>query len=199
MTLALPRALASVTAWLALSGCQSNVALPDALARVAHGGAPGCQVPPLAEYAGLKNVSALPDPFTLIDGTRVASASDWTCRRAELLAQVQKYELGRKPAAPRALRARVVDQQIMITAEENGKTISFAATITLPATGKAPYPAMIGVGGVTLNNDELLRQGVAIITFPNNDIGAQQNSSSRGIGKFYTLYGSDHPAGAMTA
>ena len=41
--------------------------------------------------------------------------------------------------------------------------------------------------------------GVAIITFNNDDMAAQQDSSSRGQGKFYTLYGSGHSAGAMTA
>jgi hypothetical protein len=40
---------------------------------------------------------------------------------------------------------------------------------------------------------------VATITFDNNDIAAQQDASSRGQGKFYDLYGSTHPAGALIA
>jgi hypothetical protein len=40
---------------------------------------------------------------------------------------------------------------------------------------------------------------VAVINLPNNDIAAQTNSSSRGMGKFYTMYGSGHSAGALMA
>jgi hypothetical protein len=40
---------------------------------------------------------------------------------------------------------------------------------------------------------------VATITFNNDDIAAQHYGSSRGKGKFYTLYGSGHSAGAMMA
>jgi hypothetical protein len=41
--------------------------------------------------------------------------------------------------------------------------------------------------------------GVAIINFPNNEIAQQINQSSRGVGKFYDLYGSGHSAGALMA
>ncbi|KAG8943180.1 carbohydrate-binding module 1 [Tulasnella sp. 419] len=41
--------------------------------------------------------------------------------------------------------------------------------------------------------------GVAVINFNNDDIAAQQGGSSRGQGKFYTLYGSNHSAGALMA
>jgi len=41
--------------------------------------------------------------------------------------------------------------------------------------------------------------GIALITFNNNDLAQQNSGSSRGLGKFYTLYGSTHTAGAMMA
>ena len=197
MAMHVARTFISGACLLALGACQSPLTSLSASSPVA--GARLCPAPALPEYAGLKNVSALPDPFTFGDGTRVVDASDWQCRRAELIAQVQKYELGDKPPAPRSVRASAADQQISITVEQDDRSIDFAAKITLPTIGKAPYPAIIGVGGVTLNNDELLRLGVAIIAFPNNDIAEQQSSASRGKGKFYTLYGSAHPASAMTA
>lgn len=55
------------------------------------------------------------------------------------------------------------------------------------------------MGGSSLNNAALASKGIAIINFPNNDIAEQTNGSSRGRGKFYQLYGSNHSAGAMTA
>jgi hypothetical protein len=58
---------------------------------------------------------------------------------------------------------------------------------------------MIGVGGVFLNTMALAKQGVATITFPNDDVAAENDSSSRGQGKFFTLFGSDAGAGATIA
>jgi len=58
---------------------------------------------------------------------------------------------------------------------------------------------MIAIGKSGLDNAVLANLGVALIRFPNNDIAAQQNGQSRGQGSFYTLYGSDHGAGAMMA
>src|SRR6185503_4736936 len=88
---------------------------------------------------------------------------------------------------------------LTVTVNDNGKTISFAAPITYPSSGAGPFPALIGVGGSSLNNSALASMGVAIINLPNNDIAQQTNSSSRGMGKFYTMYGSGASAGAMMA
>ncbi|PKX94886.1 putative extracelular cellulose binding protein (Cip2) [Aspergillus novofumigatus IBT 16806] len=44
-----------------------------------------------------------------------------------------------------------------------------------------------------------LPPGVATITFDNSQIAQQTDQSSRGKGLFYTLYGANHPAGAMMA
>jgi hypothetical protein len=58
---------------------------------------------------------------------------------------------------------------------------------------------MIAIGGAALNTQALSQQGVAIINFNNDDIAAQQDGTSRGMGKFYTLFGSSATAGAMMA
>jgi hypothetical protein len=73
--------------------------------------------------------------------------------------------------------------------------MSFAVTITYPSTGTAPYPAIIAYDGGSIPSPA----GVAMINFDNDDMAAQVSTASRGVGKFYTLYGSGHPAGAMTA
>ena len=56
---------------------------------------------------------------------------------------------------------------------------------------------MIAIGGSSLPSFASL--GVAAITFPNDDIAAQVSGSSRGQGKFFQFYGSNHAAGAMMA
>jgi hypothetical protein len=160
----------------------------------------GCQhvAPALPGVADLKPQLQLPDPFTFADGHPVRSKADWLRRRDELTVQVQHYELGAKPG-PAPVRARMEGDDLVVTVAYDGRTLSFPAKIQLPDGGKAPYPAIIGMGAVTLDNDELRRMGVALITFPNNLVAEQKNAGSRGRGGFYDLYGSGHPAGAMSA
>jgi hypothetical protein len=128
----------------------------------------------------------------------VRSRADWQRRRAELAAQVQDYELGVKPG-PAPVQARMEGENLVVTVAHDGRTFSFPAKIQLPEGGKAPYPAIIGMGAVSLNNDELRRLGIALITFPNNLVAEQKDAGSRGKGGFYDLYGSGHTAGAMAA
>ena len=148
--------------------------------------------------AALKEQAKLPDPFRFAGGRPVTSRAGWACRRAELSAQIQHYELGEKPG-PAPVEARMEGQDLVVSVTHEGKTISFPARITLPAGGHAPYPAIIGMGMVSLDNAELQRMGIALITFPNNRVGEQMGGASRGKGVFYDLYGKDHPASAMTA
>lgn len=157
-----------------------------------------CNIPNLASYSQLDSQTGLPDPFKSMSGNHITSKSEWTCRRAEISAQAQHYELGEKPS-PATVTASSNGSSITVNVQENGNNISFNASITLPNTGQPPYPAIIGMGGSSLNNTALANRGVAIINFPNNDIAEQTNGGSRGNGKFYQLYGSNHSAGAMTA
>jgi hypothetical protein len=177
-----------------------------------------CAVPMLLDYPALPAIDSLPDPFMNMDGSRVAAKSEWACRRAETAAQVQQYSLGPKPPRPESVSgvftpqkqttttnpqtgatSDVVNDTITVSVSEAGQSIDFDATITYPASGTGPFPAMIGVGGSSLDNAAIAALGVALINFPNGDVAAQNNGSSRGQGKFYTLYGAAHPAGAMIA
>ena len=82
-----------------------------------------------------------------------------------------------------------------INVSDNGRSISFSPTITIPSSGTAPYPAVIAYGGLSIP----AQVGVATITFNNDEIAAQLSTDSRGSGKYYTLYGSSARAGATTA
>jgi hypothetical protein len=144
-------------------------------------------------------VAALPDPFTFTDGRKVRTRDQWRCRRAELAAQAQHFELGRLPTAQAAVSARMEGQDMIVTVVANGKSISFPVRIVLPPAGRAPYPALIGMGAASLDNKELADMGIALITFPNAELAEQKSGASRGKGKFYELFGQDSDAGAMTA
>jgi len=158
-----------------------------------------CQLPALPEFSGLTTNTKLPDPFKMLNGTRITTKAQWACRRAEIIALAEKFEYGTKPGKPSSVTGSFSSNSITVNCSDAGKSISFICTITYPSTGTAPYPAIIGVGGSSLNNSLLSSLGVAVINFPNNEVAAQTNTSSRGQGKFYTLYGSNHSAGALMA
>src|SRR6185437_13827423 len=159
-----------------------------------------CATATIPSFASLPTNAFLPDPFTFLNGTKVTTKAQWTCRQAEIAALAQAFEYGVKPTpAASASTGSLSGNTLTVTVNDNGKTISFAAPITYPSSGAGPFPALIGVGGSNLNNSALASLGVAIINLPNNDIAQQNNSSSRGVGKFYTMYGSGASAGAMMA
>ncbi|KAF9466044.1 hypothetical protein BDZ94DRAFT_239945 [Collybia nuda] len=138
--------------------------------------------------------SKLPDPFTFTSGARVTTKADWACRRAEILQLFQRYELGTFPPKPQSVTSSLSGNTLSITASEAGKSITFSVSISRPS-GTGPFPAIIAYGGMSIPTPS----GVAVITFNNNDIAAQDGGGSRGQGKFFTLYGSGHSAGALTA
>ena len=62
-----------------------------------------CPIPPLANFSQLPSIPRLPDPFLSLDGSCIRTQQQWTCRRAETSAQLQRYELGLKPPRPRSV------------------------------------------------------------------------------------------------
>lgn len=201
--LALGCASETATAGAQSLGRSSAAAVPGATngAAFAANTAPAaCAAPvlPAPEALTAENPK-LHDPFTTLTGTRIKRRAEWACRRAEIAAQLEHYELGPKPPRPAVLRGEAAEGQITVTAGDGDKSISFTASITLPATGTAPFPAIIAMGKSGLNDAELSKLGVAVIRFPNNELAAQQNAQSRGQGLFYELYGKEHGAGAMMA
>ena len=158
-----------------------------------------CTVPALPAYGSLSANPKLPDPFMSLDGTRITNKDQWTCRRAEIMAQAQKYELGTKPPKPSMVTGSFANNTITVNVSDGGKSISFDAPVTYPSAGNGPFPAMIGIDGISLGPTQLQQMGVALITLPASAIAQQDSGSSRGLGKFYDFYGSTAASGAMIA
>jgi len=100
---------------------------------------------------------------------------------------------------PAMVSGTVTNTSITVNAGNGQSSISFTASVSLPPTGSAPYPAIIGYIGGSLNKAAVQSLGVAIIDYVNDDLGAQVSSSSRGQGKFYDLYGAGNRAGSTIA
>ncbi|KAJ2933643.1 hypothetical protein H1R20_g3452, partial [Candolleomyces eurysporus] len=136
----------------------------------------------------------LPDPFTFYNGQKVTTKAQWECRQKEIFQILQKTEFGELPPKPSSVTGSLSGNSLTVNVSNGGTSISFTASVSMPA-GSDKVPALITVGGSSLPG----LSGVATINFNNNDIAAQDNTGSRGRGKFYTLYGSSHSASAMTA
>jgi hypothetical protein len=185
----------------------ADVYPPGAYSAAVENSGADCKVPALPEPAELPVIEKLPDPFRKLDGTRLTQRSEWRCRRQEILEQAEKYIYGQKPPKPEKVTGTVNSEQIAVDVEHAGKQIHFSADIRLPAQGKGPFPAIINLGakgrGVTLGEDFLLEQGVAIIFYNHYDLGKEgKPEASRGLpnpGLFYDLYGGEHSAGLLMA
>ncbi|MEI9953528.1 MAG: cellulose-binding protein [Pseudomonadota bacterium] len=128
----------------------------------------------------------LPDLFKNFDGTRMTKKSDWKCRRAELKKAVEKFIHGEKPGRPEKVTGTVSATSIKVHVENGGKSIDFSVAVSLPSGASGPVPAIIGLGGGSLDKSIVSGEGVASINYDNN---AMSSESSRS-GLFSTIYGS---------
>ncbi len=154
-------------------------------------------VPALPAVASLVANPKLPDPFTSLSGSRVATLLDWRSRREELSKLAQAFVYGTKPPKPSGLTASFSAGKLALTCSDGGKSIGFSVTITLPLTGTPPYPALIVLGSYAL--PPVVGGGVATIAFDNDEMAQQLDKTSRGKGKFFELYGTSIDSGSLIA
>lgn len=135
----------------------------------------------------------LTDPFRFVNGRRVRSERDFACRQREIKQLIQDFELGAKPGKPDKVTSTYENGTLTVTVTDKGRSASFNSAIQYPTTGKAPYPAIIGIGGSSVAKQD----DVVYINFPNDAIASQQSTATRGVGKFYDIYGSNATAGSL--
>ena len=175
---------------------------PPSAPAVENSGA-ACTIPALPAFNQLPAITSLPDPFQSLNGQRMTTKEQWTCRRAEIAAEVQQFELGPKPPKPSIVSGSFANDTLTVSAGEPGRTVSFNLPIHRPANAPAgPIPLVITLNGSSLQ-DVFTSRGIASASFNNDEIGAQANAQgrpdSRGQGLFYQVYGQNHEAGSMMA
>lgn len=122
-------------------------------------------MPPLEELEALET---LPDPFEFEAGGRVKKYSQWERRRAEILAQLQHYEVGFKPETPReCIDARMEGDTLVADITVGGETLTIRSLIQYPE-GDGPFPAIIGIGmgAGSLPQQIFKDRNIAMIAFP---------------------------------
>ena len=76
---------------------------------------------------------------------RVAKFDEWSRRRAEIKAEIEHYEIGRKPTRPADLTASYANGRLKVEVKVKGQALTLTAAISLP-DGDGPFPAVIGIG-----------------------------------------------------
>jgi hypothetical protein len=166
-----------------------------ALAAAVEDDGADCSVPASTAISS----SALPDPFTRIDGTRITTTADWRCRRAEIREMAERHVYGQKPAKPATVSGSVSGSTITVNVTDQGRSASFGASVQLPTTGSAPYPAVVVIGGLGADTTTIRNSGAAVINFDPLAVGREGTGRANKQGAFYTLYGSTSSTGILMA
>jgi hypothetical protein len=164
---------------------------PPALSIPVENRGADCVVPPLPAGNTLPISTMLPDPFTRLDGTRITQKSDWTCRREEILQQVNQYIYGEKPTAPDSVTGTVSNTQIAVNIQHNGQNESFTVAVQAP-DGPGPFPAVVSFGG---SGPAAIMRGMGVATI---NFNFQNAVGGAGAGLFGRLYGNSS-AGDLAA
>jgi hypothetical protein len=160
----------------------------------------GADCPKPTMPTSLPAIADHPDPFLSLGGTRIAKKSDWTCRRAEIKALVEKYEHGVKPVVAKGdVSATFSGGALNVTVKSGSKSVNFSVTIIRPSGAPTgPIPLMIGTGGNNLDASVFSANGIATASVDGNMLGDETaGAGSRGKGKFFDLYGSSYDASSL--
>lgn len=133
-----------------------------------------CTKPPLPGINDLPIVRPLPDPFEWSDGSgRDTTIESWSCRRNEIAAEIENYEIGPKPERPDTISAHFnyADSVLTVNITKNGQTMTLTSRITLPE-GDGPFPAIIGMNSGTgsLPRDIFTSRKIATIAYMHNQV-----------------------------
>lgn len=158
-------------------------------------------LPPLPAVSSLQKIKPLTDPLQFSDGSgRATEFEDWSRRRWEISKEIQKYEIGTKPAMEEGqVTASMSGNTLTVKVTVNGKTLTLTSTITYPSTGKAPYPLIIGTSNNSLPSSIFTSRGVAMMTFSEaqvNNYSQFGGAAGKGNYNFDKLYPSLKSNGA---
>ncbi|WP_195809234.1 glucuronyl esterase domain-containing protein [Hymenobacter polaris] len=153
-----------------------------------------CAAPPLPTLSQLPVIQPLPDPFLWADGHgRTTSFSDWECRRNEIKAQIENYEIGTKPTRPQTITASYAagttagTGTLTVNVTVNGKTATLTSQVTVP-TGTGPFPAIIGMNSPTGSVPAAVFAGRSVATIQYNHNNVTTYGNPQLTDPFYQLY-----------
>ena len=142
----------------------------------------------LPSFEELPVIETLPDPFAWSDGSgRSTRFEDWGRRRMEIGAEIQRYEIGKKPERPDSITADYRNDTLRVHITVNGETLTLTSAIILPE-GEGPFPAVIGIGrpSGSLPPHLFTSRNIAQISFNFTEVMAwQQKRGEEPINRLY--------------
>jgi Dipeptidyl aminopeptidases/acylaminoacyl-peptidases len=146
-----------------------------------------CPSPPLPSVSELPSIIRLPNPFEMSDGSGVITTFDeWKCRRAEIKAEIEHYEIGAKPPRPANLSATYSGGVLTVVITEGEKSLTLTSNVVIPA-GTGPFPIIIGMNSGTGSLSTSLFAGCIQVPFMHNQITS--NGTSKNLNApFYQMY-----------
>jgi hypothetical protein len=137
-------------------------------------------------------IKQMPDPLTLLDGTKVTTPAQWQQRREEMKKLLEDYEYGHMPPPPGNVTAHELANKLLPDHKTNYRllhltfgpnaSLGFDLAIFTPlptATQKqsAPYPTIISLAFSTSESAApryqlALDRGYAVVTIPYQQLGA---------------------------
>jgi glucuronyl esterase-like protein len=124
----------------------------------------------------------LPDPFLMHDGTRITTKAQWTCRRAEIKADIERFEIGPKPEPP-TVAASLAGNTLNVVVTTAAGSITLSSNVT-PAAGDAPHCVAIGMNG----NSSLINGCTEVPFMHDQVVTYNQNGTINLNDPFYTVY-----------
>lgn len=148
----------------------------------------------------LPEIKTLPDPFAWANNKgRCTDFEDWKYRRAEIIQQLQHYELGPKPSVSKdSIEACLTKDTLSVTVHEKGQVLTLSAPIIYPK-GDGPFPAVIGIGfpSGSIPKELLEKRNIAMIGF--NFMQIMSHTQKRGQEPINRLYPEHVTMGAYSA
>ncbi|MEN3324406.1 T9SS type A sorting domain-containing protein [Mariniflexile soesokkakense] len=169
-----------------------------------------CPAPILPTLEELPVIVPLTDPFMRSDNlSRSTDYSDWSCRRNEIKAEIENYEIGPKPNRPDTINAVFAPEAnggvLTVNVLHNGRTLTLTSRITIPQ-GEGPFPAVIGMslaGGGTgsIPSDIFTSRNIATVEFLHNQVTTYSAGlpAPKPTDPYYLLYPENIDAGQYSA
>jgi hypothetical protein len=135
----------------------------------------------------------LPDPFTMLSGSRMTTKEQWKQRRQELLKLLERTVYGTKPPKPASVTGSVSRSEISVKVG----SASFSVKVTMPSSGSAPYPLVILYDNSGANTSDFTSNGIAVANYTTSTVGGGTRASKSGA--FYTVNTNNKSTGHLAA
>ena len=125
----------------------------------------------------------LTNPFVFSNSNvQLKEFKDWERRRAEIVRELQHYEVGEKPIVDKKdIEAKLEDSTLTVIVHRNGETLTITSKISYPE-GDGPFPLMIGTSHNSLPRHFFSERKIATMRFSEGQVNSYSQFGGFGGG-----------------